>query len=134
MKNIVVINYMAILYSIVVGLASYLFFRSYYIWTVLGSVTALFNYSLMVRFTKNKASKETLYLLIILRTVIYLIVLAFMYFLLGDQTMLLMYSYIFFFVGAINTKVGVFIFHLPIPYFVKLRLEEKEGDVNANNS
>ncbi len=137
MKNIVAINYLSILYSIVVGLVAYIFFRNYYIWTILGAVTALFNYSLVVRFTKNKAHRDVVYLLIAFRTIVYLIVLAFMYFLLSDDTMILMYSYIFFVVGAINTKMGVFIFHLPIPYFKKIRAEAddaKEDGMDATSN
>ncbi len=131
MKNIVAVNYLAILYSILVSVLAYIFFREFSTWTILGAVTALFNYSLMVRFTKNNANKEVVYLLIIFRTIIYLIVLSFMFFLLRDNTQTLMNGYIFFAIGAINTKMGVFIFHLPIPYFKKIREDmPKEGDLD----
>lgn len=137
MKNIIVINYIAIIYSIIVGVISYIFFKEYSTWAILGAMTALFNYSLMVRFTKNTVTKELMYLLIAFRTFMYLIILGFMFFYLRTDTNLLMYSYLFFLIGAVNTKIGVFIFHLPIPAFVKMRADEikdKEDDQDESLS
>ena len=133
MKNIIVINYIAIIYSIIVSAVAYIFFREYSTWTILGAVTTLFNYSLNVRFAKNKPSKDLLYILIAVKMFIYLIVLGFMFFLMQDDSNLLAFSYLFFIIGAINTKIAVFIFHLPIKAFVKMREDElpaKEDETN----
>jgi len=124
MKNIIVINYIAIVYTVVVGLIAYIFFKDFATWVILGAVTALFNHSLLVRFSKNKIHKDTMYLLIVFKYFIYLIMLGFMFFLLREDTYLLMYSYIAFLVGAINLKIAIFIFHLPIPAFKKMREDE----------
>jgi len=131
MKNIIVINYLAIAYTIVVSLIAYLFFRDFATWTILGAMVALFNHSLLVRFSKNKVHKDTYILLIVLKYVFYLIVLGYMFFQLREDSNLLMYSYIFFLVGALNIKMGIFMFHLPIPKFVEMRKDEevvKDGD------
>lgn len=131
MKNIIVINYLAILYSIVIVSLTYIFFRDFASWTVLGVATALFNHSLMVRFTKNKVTKDLMFLLIAFKYLIYLIMLGFMFFLLREDTQELSYGYIFFLLGAINVKIGIFIFHLPFKAFKKLRedaIKEKEEE------
>jgi len=110
---------------------AYLFFKDYASWVALGAVTALFNHSLLIRFTKNHIIKEVMYLLLAFKFMIYLIVLGFMFFLLREDSDILMKSYIFFLVGAMNIKIGIFVFHLPIPIFKKLRAEVediKEGE------
>ena len=129
MKNIVVISNLAILYSIIVTVLAFIFFETYAIWTLLGAATAMFNHSMLVRFSKNKMTKDFSYLLIGFRLLIYLVVLGYMFFELRDDTQLLMWSYIFFLIGAFNIKMGIIIFHLPIKAFKKMREasdEEKE--------
>ncbi|MGE4320613.1 MAG: hypothetical protein AB7E61_04080 [Acholeplasmataceae bacterium] len=126
MKNIVIINWIGILYSIVASVVTLIFFNDYTSWVILGAVTALFNHSLLIRFTKTKIIKEVVYLLIAFKFVIYLIVLGFMFFLLREDSDILMKSYIFFLVGAINIKFGIMFFHLPFKKFKSLREEEKK--------
>lgn len=133
MKNIVVISYLAFIYSAIVTLIAFIFFEDYAIWTLLGAATAMFNHSLLVKFSKNKMTKEISYLLIAFKLMIYLIVLGFMFFDMRDNNQMLMKSYIFFLVGALNVKMGIIIFHLPIKAFVKMRTSvdviEEEGEV-----
>jgi hypothetical protein len=126
MKNIVVISYLAFLYSAIVTIIALIFFEEYAVWTLLGAATAMFNHSLLVKFSKNKMTKELSYLLIAFKLIIYLIVLGFMFFDMRDNNQLLMWSYIFFLIGAFNIKVGIIIYHLPFKTFIKMREEVDE--------
>lgn len=135
MKNIAMISIIAFIYSAIVTLIAYLFFSEYAAWTLLGAAVSLFNQSLTVRFAKNKMTKDLMILLIVLKTLMYFIALGFMYFSLRDNQQLLMYSYLFFIVGAINIKLSIMFYHLPIKKFKQIRQEVEEAEnTDANIS
>ncbi|MFA7422271.1 MAG: hypothetical protein WCZ00_00900 [Acholeplasmataceae bacterium] len=123
MKDVSVINLIALGYAIVLGLVMFIFFRTYAIWAVLGSATALFNHSQTINLTKHKLDTKKLVNHLILRFVMYTIVIAFVYF---DQrangTSELTRSYIALLLGFFSIKVGVFIYATPL--FKKHRLKD----------
>jgi len=128
MKNIAMISIIAFIYSAIVTAIAYIFFSDFAAWTLFGAAVSLFNHSLTVRFSKNKITKDVAYLLIGFKMLMYFIALGFMFYSLKENQDILMYSYLFFIVGAINIKLSIIIYHLPIKKFKQIRLEVEEGE------
>ncbi len=123
MKDVSVINLIALGYSFLLALVSFIFFREYAIWAVLGSATALFNHSQTIRLTKLKFDPMKIAYHLVLRFVMYVIAIAYTYF---DQrangTDELIRVYIFLLLGFLSIKIGIFIFATPL--FKKQRLKD----------
>lgn len=127
MKEVYVISIAGFIYSVILALVTFLFFRDYTLWAILGSATALFNHSIMIQVTtKSKFSTQRYVFHLMQRYVFYLILIAFVYFETKDlpgNTM--MYSYIFMLLGIFAIKIGIFIYHMP---FIKKPVEEKKEE------
>lgn len=131
MKDVNVINLIAIGYSVILALVTLIFFKDYAVWAVLGSATALFNHTQAIRLTKQKFDGRKYIAQLALRFVMYIIVIGFAYF---DQkangTDELIRVYIFLLLGLVSIMIGVFIYGTP--FFKKHRLKNdskiEEGD------
>jgi ABC-type phosphate transport system permease subunit len=125
MKDVSVINLIALAYSLLLALVIFIFFREYTVWAVLGSATALFNHSQTINLTKNKLDTRKLVNHLVLRFVMYTIVITFAYF---DQrangTDELTRVYIVLLLGLLSIKIGVFIY--ATPFFKAHRLKDDE--------
>ena len=114
MKDVSVINLIALGYSLCLALVSFIFFREYAVWAVLGSATALFNHSLTIRLTKQKFNPVKLAYHLVLRFVMYVIMIAFAYF---DQrangTDELTRVFIFLLLGFSSIRIGILIYATP---------------------
>jgi hypothetical protein len=123
MKDVSVINLIALGYAIILSLITFIFFREYAVWAVLGSATALFNHSQSIALTKMKFDAKKLATHLIVRFVMYGVVIAFAYF---DQrengTDELTKVFIFLLLGFLAIKVGIFIY--ATPPFKKNRLKD----------
>lgn len=138
MKDVSVINLIALGYAVVLALVTLIFFRTYVIWAVLGSATALFNHTQAIGLTRQKFDAKKYISQLALRFVMYIIVIGFAYF---DQkangTDELIRVYIFLLLGFVSIKVGIFMYMTP--FFKKHRLKNdeivEEGDehVESNN-
>ena len=137
MKDVSVINLIALGYAVLLALVSLIFFREYAVWAVLGSATVLFNHSQTIRLTKEKFNARKIGTHLVIRFVMYLVVIAFAYF---DQqangTSELIRVYIFLLLGFFSVKVGIFIY--ATPFFKSHRLKDdidivaiKEDDMDA---
>lgn len=125
MKKMYKVSVIAFIYSVILAIVSYIFFKPYFLWAVLGSAVALFNNSLSIQIMKRKVSAASVTTNIITRFIMYIIVLAVVYFNTkneADNTMI--YSYIFLLLGIFSLKIGIFIYHMP---FIK---KVDEGDEN----
>jgi hypothetical protein len=133
MKEVYVISIIGFIYSVILALVTYLFFRDYTLWAILGSATALFNHSIMIQVTtKSKFSTQRYVFHLMQRFVFYLILIAFVYFETKDlpgNTMI--YSYVFMLLGIFSIKFGIFIYHMPI---IKKPVEEKKEEEHGSDS
>lgn len=123
MKDVSVINLIALGYAVLLALVSLIFFRTYAVWAILGSATALFNHSQTIRLTKEKFDTRKLATHFIIRFVMYFVVIAFAYFdqrANGDSELIRVY--IFLLLGIFSIKVGIFIY--ATPFFKKNRLKD----------
>lgn len=133
MKDVSIINLIAIGYAVLLALFTLIFFRAYAVWAVLGSATALFNHTRAIALTKGKFDGKKYMAQLGIRFVMYFIVIGFAYF---DQkangTDELTKVFIFLLLGLVSVKIGVFIY--ATPFFRKQRLkndiEIKGSDVD----
>lgn len=131
MKDVSVINLIALGYSVVLALVALIFFNTYAVWVVLGSATALFNHTQALRLMKQKFDGRKYISQLALRFVMYIVVIGFAYF---DQkengTDELTRVFIALLLGLLSIKIGVFIYATPL--FKKHRLKDdiviEEGD------
>lgn len=131
MKKMYKISIIAFIYSVILALVSYIFFKQYFLWAVLGSAVALFNNSLSIQILKRKVSAANVTTNIVTRFLMYLIVLAVVYFNTKEQgTNEMIYSYIFLLLGIFSLKIGIFIYHMP---FIKKVEEDKDENDGTNN-
>jgi hypothetical protein len=132
MKEVHAISFTALIYSIILALVSLIFFKDYVTWTVLGSATALFNHSLMIRVTKGKYSAQKYVFHLFQRYVFYVLIMAVVWLRtkdLGDNVM--MYSFIFLLLGIFCLKVAIYVNLLP---FVKKWYKIKGDEHDSVNS
>ena len=122
MKDVSVINLIALAYSLLLALITFIFFREYAVWAVLGSATALFNHTQTIRLTKEKFDPKKIATHLVIRFLMYIVVIAFTYF---DQrangTNELIRVYIFLLLGFFSIKIGIFIY--ATPFFKAHRLK-----------
>lgn len=115
MKELSVINLIGLGYSVLLAIVTVIFFRDYWIWSVLGSAVALFNHSRSIALSKRKINYANVMSHIGLRYVMYLIVIAFAYFDQKDNgTTILINTYIFLLLGFVSIQIGIFIYHSPL--------------------
>lgn len=122
MREVHVISLIALCYAVVLSLVTFLFFRDYLLYAVLGAAVALFNHSQMIQLTKRKVKTERIVLHIVQRYIFYLVIIVFVYFDTRDQTQSFMTnSFIFLLLGIASIKIGVYIYHTPL---IKKKKEE----------
>ena len=80
MKDVSVINLIALAYSLLLALITFIFFREYAVWAILGSATALFNHTQTIRLTKEKFDPKKIATHLVIRFLMYIVVIAFTYF------------------------------------------------------
>ncbi|MBN2268888.1 MAG: hypothetical protein V3569_02150 [Acholeplasmataceae bacterium] len=124
MKKMYTISIITFIYALILALVTFLFFREYLLWTVLGSAVALFNNSLATQSLKGKFTTQKVVTNLVTRYILYTVIVAIVYFDtkdLGTTTMI--YSYVFLLLGIFSLKIGIFIYHTPL---IK---KEAEGEV-----
>ncbi len=133
MKEVHVISIIGLIYAVLLSLVTFIFFREYTLWAVLGSAVALFNHSLMIQATmKNKFSTQRYVFHLMQRYVFYLVIIAYTYFETKDiPGNHMIYSYIFLLLGIFSLKFGIFIYHTPL---IKKPIEKKEEESNENHT
>lgn len=132
MKEVHAISISALIYSIILALVSLIFFKDYVTWAVLGSATALFNHSLMIRVTKGKYSAQKYVFHLFQRYIFYILIIVIVWLRtkdLGDNVMI--YSFVFLLLGIFSLKVAIYVNLLP---FVKKWYKIKEDEDVTNNS
>lgn len=131
MKEVYVISIIGFIYSVILAFVTFLFFRDYTLWAILGSATALFNHSIMIQITtKSKFSTQRYVFHLMQRYVFYFILILFVYLETKDlpgNTMI--YSYIFMLLGIFSIKFGILVYHMPfIKKPVEVTKEEEHHD------
>lgn len=122
MREVHVISLIALCYAVVLSLVTFLFFRDYLLYAVLGAAVALFNHSQMIQLTKREVKTERIVLHIVQRYIFYLVIIVFVYFDTRDQIQSFMTnSFIFLLLGIASIKIGVYIYHTPL---IKKKKEE----------
>ena len=132
MKEVHAISISSLIYSIILALVSLIFFKDYVTWAVLGSATALFNHSLMIRVTKGKYSAQKYVFHLFQRYIFYILIIVIVWLRtkdLGDNVMI--YSFVFLLLGIFSLKVAIYVNLLP---FVKKWYKIKEDEDVTNNS
>lgn len=129
MKKMYTISIIAFIYAIILALVTFLFFREYLLWAILGSAVALFNNSLATQSLKGKFTTQKVVTNLVTRYILYTIIVAIVYFDtkdLGTTTMI--YSYVFLLLGIFSLKIGIFVYHTP------LIRKEDEGEVKDHGT
>jgi len=122
MKEVHIISIIGVIYAILLGLVSYIFFRDYMVWAILGSAVSLFNHSQMIHATKNGLKTERLVFHLFQRYILMIIIVVIVYFdTKGQDFDVVRNSYIFLVLGFISTKIGVYVYHTPL---IKKKVEE----------
>jgi uncharacterized membrane protein len=123
MKEVHVISIIGIIYAILLALVSFIFFRDYMVWAILGSAVSLFNHSQMIHVTKNGLKTERLVFHLIQRYILMIIIVVIVFFdTKGQDFSIVRNSYIFLVLGFIATKIGVYVYHTPL---IKKKKEEE---------
>ncbi|MDY0074260.1 MAG: hypothetical protein RBR75_00050 [Acholeplasmataceae bacterium] len=127
MKEVHVISIIGLIYAVLLALVTFIFFRTYTLWAVLGSATALFNHSLMIQATtKGKFSTQRYVFMLMLRYIFYLVIIAYTYFETKDiPGNHMIYAYVFLLLGIFSLKIGIFIYHTPL---IKKPVETKKEE------
>lgn len=135
MKEVHIISIIGIIYAILLGLISFIFFRDYMVWAILGSAVSLFNHSQMIHVTKNGLKTERLVFHLFQRYVLMIIIVVVVYFdTKGQDFEIVRNSYIFLVLGFIATKIGVYIYHTPLIKKKKDTEDQKEDEHSKNAS
>jgi hypothetical protein len=131
MKELHVISVIGLIYAVLLGLVTYIFFREYALYAVLGSAVSLFNHSTAIHAAKGELKTERLVLNIIQRYIFYMVIIVFVYFDTKDLEMrIISNSFLFLVLGFFSTKMGVFIYHMPFIKKPKQDNLEKRGEEN----
>lgn len=137
MKDVHIISLIALIYAVILALVAFIFYRDYAIWAILGSATALFNHSQMIKVSNNKYTAATLGVHLSTRFLLYIIIIAFTYFNLGGanaDTSILTNAYIFLLLGVFAVKVGAIIYTSPlIKKREETKVEIKAGDDDVSS-
>lgn len=130
MKEVHAISVIALIYSIIFALITWVFFPNYLTWAVLGSATALFNHSTMVRVMKGKFNTQKYVFHLFLRYVMYLLAAAFTWLRTKDISAdVLMFSLLFLLIGFLSIKISIYIHQL-----TPIRRLFKEEDIHNDTS
>ena len=115
MKKMYTISIIGFVYAVILSLVTFIFFREYLLWAVLGSVVALFNNSLSIHTFKSKVSAQRIATNLVTRYILYTIIIVIVFFDTKDLgTLTMIYSYIFLLLGIFSLKIGIFIYHTPL--------------------
>jgi len=129
MREVHVISIIGLIYAVILSLVTFLFFRDYLLYAVLGSAVSLFNHSQMIQITKRDFKTERIVLHIVQRYIFYLVIIVFVYFDTKEVSQTFMInSYIFLLLGFIATKIGVYIYHTPLIKKPKEEIVEKADE------
>lgn len=134
MKEVHVISIIGIIYAVILSLVTFLFFRDYLLYSVLGAAVSLFNHSQMIQVTKREFKTERIVLHIVQRYIFFLVIIVFVYFDTKEfgQTFMTN-SYIFLLLGIISVKIGVYVYHMPFIKKNKEEIIEKADDEHESN-
>lgn len=131
MKEIHKISFIAIGYAIILGIVSFIFYPDYAIWAVLGSLTALFNHSQIIRATKGKYTTQKIIMHLATRYVMYVIIIAFVFFDTKEYGQNVMQTaFIFLLLGFISVKIGAIIYSTPL---IK-KTDEMKGEIEDDET
>ena len=115
MKDEHKIAFIAIGYGAVLTLITYIFYRDYTQWALLGALTALFNHSQMLHITKgNDVKVNQLATHLVTRFLLYVIIIVIAFFQLRDNQNALITAYIILLLGFSSIKISTWIFALPL--------------------
>lgn len=129
MKELHVISLIGLIFSIIYGLVSYIFFREYAFYAVLGAATSLFSNSLAISATKGKFTTEKIVVNLMQRYLFYIVIIVFVYFDTKDKPIqFATTSYVFLVIGLFATKVGIFIYHTPLIKKRKAEIKHEKVD------
>lgn len=128
MKEMHAISLVALIYSVILALVALIFFNDYTVWAILGSATALFNHSLMIRVLKGKYSAQKHIFHLFQRYTFYFIIIIYTWLTTKDAgENVMMYSMIFLILGISMLKIAIYTLH--IPPIRKKWIKEDENDV-----
>jgi hypothetical protein len=120
------IAFIGIGYGVVLSLATYIFYREFAQWALLGALTALFNHSQMLQITKgNHVKINQLATHLVTRFLLYVIIIVIVFFQLRETQNALMTAYIILLLGFSSIKVSTWIYALP--FFKKTDTSHKES-------
>jgi len=135
MKELHVISIIGLIYAIILSLVTFIFFREYTLYAVLGSAVSLFNHSTAIHAAKGELKTERIVLNIAQRYVFYLIIIVYVYFDTKDLDMqIVSNSFIFLVLGFFATKIGVFLYYTPLIKKPNTEVIEKRGEENHDVS
>ena len=112
MKDVHKIAFYAIGYGIILSLAILIFYEEYVLWSLLGTLTALFNHSQMIQVSKS-ADVLKISTHLITRFVMYVIMMVIVYFQLRDNQTELIKGLIILLLGFSSIKIGTLMYMLP---------------------
>lgn len=131
MREVHKISLIALGYAVVLSLVTYIFFKENVVWAMLGSLTAMFNHSQIIRVTKGRYTTQKLIAHLMTRYLMYVIIIAFVWFdTKGYDESVMKTAFIFLLLGFVSIKVGVLIYATPL---IKKTDESKEIIENENS-
>lgn len=122
MKDVHKIALLGIVYGVILSLSIFIFYRQYVLWSILGTLTALFNHSQMIQISKQ-ADVLKLSMHLVTRFVMYVIMMAIVYFQLRDNQNEMITGLIILLLGFSSIKIGTWMYALP---FIKKEAIDKE--------
>jgi hypothetical protein len=122
-KDVHKIAFYAIGYGALLSLVVFIFFENYALWSLLGTLTALFNHSQMIQVTKS-ADVLKISTHLVTRFVMYVIMMVIVYFQLRDNQNEMITGLIILLLGFSSIKIGTLMYALP---FNKKDQEISEG-------
>lgn len=112
MKDVHKIAFYAIGYGALLSLVVFIFFENYVLWSLLGTLTALFNHSQMIQVTKS-ADVLKISTHLVTRFVMYVIMMVIVYFQLRDNQNEMITGLIILLLGFSSIKIGTLMYALP---------------------
>jgi hypothetical protein len=121
-KDVHKIAFLGIGYGVILSLVIFIFYKDYVIWSILGTLTALFNHSQMIQISKS-VDVVKLSMHLVTRFVMYVIMMAIVYFQLRDNQNEMITGLIILLLGFSSIKIGTWLYALP---FIKKEDSNKE--------
>lgn len=112
MKDVHKIAFYAIGYGALLSFLVFIFFENYVLWSLLGTLTALFNHSQMIQVTKS-ADVLKISTHLVTRFVMYVIMMVIVYFQLRDNQNEMITGLIILLLGFSSIKIGTLMYALP---------------------